>query len=174
MALSRNEGDQRMTQMTQGVDPAHFRATMGCFLTGVTIITSTGRSGPTGMTANSFTSVSLDPCQVLVCIKAKSATGASIRESGRFAVNLLAAGQSDLAWHFAKPADDRFAGIDYALDENGLPLMSGSLAHMICAVNHIHKSGDHDIFIGNVLSCGNGTAQPLAFLRGKMHDYVGA
>lgn len=163
-----------MTQALHSVDPSHFRATMGCFLTGVTIITSAGRAGLTGLTANSFTSVSLDPCQVLVCIKAKSATGASMRESGHFAVNLLAAGQSDLAWRFAKPSDDRFAGVDYHLDDHGLPIIQGALAHMLCEVAQIHESGDHDIFIGNVLSCSNGTAQPLAFLRGKMHDYVGA
>ncbi len=156
------------------IDPMAFRSVMGCFLTGVTIVTSAGDKGLTGLTANSFTSVSVKPCQILVCIKSESVTGATIRESGYFAVNLLAAGQDELAWRFAKPSDDRFAGIDYRLDAHGLPLLDGALAHLTCAVDRIHASGDHDIFIGIVLACESGTAQPLAFLRGKMHDYVGA
>lgn len=160
------------TSKADAVDPAAFRATMGCFLTGVAIITSAGEAGPTGLTANSFTSVSLDPCQVLVCIKARSVTGAAIRWSGRFAVNLLAAGQADLAWRFARPAEDRFAGVDHRLDAHGSPLLTGAIATLGCALDHIHASGDHDIFIGNVLSCENGQAPPLAFLRGKMHDYA--
>ncbi len=163
-----------MTPCASTVDPAAFRAVMGCFLTGVTIVTSVGRDGMTGLTANSFTSVSLDPCQILVCIKAKSVTGATIRDSGRFAVNLLAAGQGDLAWRFAKPSDDRFACVDYTRDPNGLPLLSGSLAHLICELDRVHASGDHDILIGNVVACENRLAQPLAFFRGKMHDYAAA
>ena len=159
---------------SENADPATFRAAMGCFLTGVTIITSIGRSGPTGLTANSFTSVSLDPCQVLVCIKSRSVTGAAIRGSGLFGVNLLAAGQSDLAWRFARPADDRFAGVDHQFDAHGLPLLAGAVATLACALDHVHTSGDHDIFIGNVLSCQNGPAAPLAFFRGKMHDYAAA
>lgn len=161
-----------MSHSAEIVDPGAFRASMGCFLTGVTIVTSLGEGGPTGLTANSFTSVSLQPCQVLVCIKAKSATGAAIRQSGRFAVNLLAAGQSDLAWRFARPAEDRFAGIDYQPDAHGLPLLKGAVATLACALDHVHTSGDHDIFIGNVLSCESGQAPPLAFLRGRLHDYA--
>ncbi|MDB5644193.1 MAG: flavin reductase [Hyphomicrobiales bacterium] len=163
-----------MTRSSATVDSATFRAAMGCFLTGVTIVTSAGREGLTGLTANSFTSVSLDPCQILVCIKAKSVTGAAIRDCGRFAVNLLAAGQSDLAWRFAKPADDRFAGVAFTQNENGIPLLSGSLAHLVCELDRIHASGDHDILIGNVLACENTLVQPLAFFRGKMHDYAAA
>ena len=154
------------------IDPTSFRAAMGCFLTGVTIVTSVGEDGMTGLTANSFTSVSLDPCQILICIKSKSATGATIRESARFAVNFLSAGQGDLAWRFAKPSDNRFAGIDYALEDNGLPLLTGSLAHMVCALDRVHESGDHDIFIGNVLACASGSGRPLAFFRGEIRDYA--
>lgn len=156
------------------IDPMVFRSVMGCFLTGVTIVTSAGEAGLTGLTANSFTSVSVKPCQILVCIKSESVTGATIRERGFFAVNLLAAGQDDLAWRFAKASDNRFAGLDYQLDPQGMPLLAGALAHISCAVDCIHASGDHDIFIGNVLACESGAAQPLAFLRGKMHDYVDA
>ena len=163
-----------MTGSPRTVDPGAFRAAMGCFLTGVTIITSASQSGPTGLTANSFTSVSLDPCQVLVCIKARSATGATIRESGLFAVNLLAAGQSDLAWRFARAAEDRFADVDFHLDAHGLPLLAGAVATLACALDHVHTSGDHDIFFGNVLACESGQASPLAFFRGKMHDYAAA
>jgi flavin reductase (DIM6/NTAB) family NADH-FMN oxidoreductase RutF len=161
-----------MTVPIHSLDPDTFRAAMGCFLTGVTIVTSVGGSGMTGLTANSFTSVSLDPCKVLVCIKSRSATGLTIRESAKFAVNFLSAGQGDLAWRFAKPCDDRFAGIDFACDKNGLPLLAGSLAHIVCALDCIHESGDHDIFIGDVLACSSASGKPLAFFRGQMCEYA--
>ena len=154
------------------IDPNTFRAAMGCFLTGVTIVTTVGRRGMAGLTANSFTSVSLDPCKILVCIKSQSATGITIRESLKFAVNFLSAGQGDLASRFAKPFDDRFAGVEYARDENGLPLLTGSLAHIVCALDRIYESGDHDIFIGDVLACASASGKPLAFFQGKMCDYV--
>ena len=160
-----------MTKDGSAVDPLLFRSAMGCFLTGVTIVTSADAKSLTGLTANSFTSVSVSPCQVLVCIKSSSMTGAIIRERGLFIVNLLASGQSDLAWRFAKPSDDRFAGLDFILDENGLPHLSGALAHFSCSVDRIHASGDHDVFIGNVHTCQSHAGEPLAFLRGKLHDY---
>jgi 3-hydroxy-9,10-secoandrosta-1,3,5(10)-triene-9,17-dione monooxygenase reductase component len=152
------------------IDPIAFRSAMGCFLTGVTIVTSAGAQGPTGMTVNSLTSVSLVPCQILVCLKLDSLTGASIRESGRFAVNLLANDQKDLAMRFARPAPNRFEGADYTLDEHGVPLLGGALAHLVCDLDCVHVSGDHDIFIGNVRACGHAAVEPLAFFKGRMCD----
>lgn len=163
-----------MNAQAQAIDPASFRSAMGCFLTGVTIVTSSGADGLTGMTVNSLTSVSLSPCQILVCLKTGSVTGASIRESGRFAVNLLASAQKDLAMRFARPAPDRFADVDYRLDENGAPLLSGALAWLVCDLDCVHASGDHDIFIGNVRACDHAPAEPLAFFKGRMCDFVAA
>jgi 3-hydroxy-9,10-secoandrosta-1,3,5(10)-triene-9,17-dione monooxygenase reductase component len=156
------------------VDPVSFRSAMGCFLTGVSIVTSAGASGLTGMTVNSLTSVSLSPCQILVCLKTGSVTGASIRESGRFAVNLLTRDQRQVAFRFAQPAHNRFEGVDYVLDESGIPLLNGSLAHLLCELACVHPSGDHDIFIGNVRSCHHAQAEPLAFYKGRLREYVEA
>jgi 3-hydroxy-9,10-secoandrosta-1,3,5(10)-triene-9,17-dione monooxygenase reductase component len=163
-----------MNAKAQVIDPVAFRSAMGCFLTGVTIVTSAGAEGLTGMTVNSLTSVSLVPCQILVCLKAGSVTGSSIRESGRFAVNLLAGDQKDLAMRFAGPAPDRFDGVDFELHENGIPLLGGALAWLICDLDCVHVSGDHDIFIGNVRACDHAPAEPLAFFKGRMCDFAAA
>jgi 3-hydroxy-9,10-secoandrosta-1,3,5(10)-triene-9,17-dione monooxygenase reductase component len=158
--------------MNATLDPSTFRAAMGHFLTGVTVVTSSSQNGMFGMTVNSLTSVSLEPCQILVCLKLSSATGQAIRESGRFAVNLLAHDQEHLARRFARPADDRFAEIDYELDSSGIPLLRGSLAHMVCDLDFVHPSGDHEIFIGNVRACQYTSTHPLAFFKGSMSQYV--
>jgi 3-hydroxy-9,10-secoandrosta-1,3,5(10)-triene-9,17-dione monooxygenase reductase component len=163
-----------MDAQAQVIDPLEFRSAMGCFLTGVTVVTSAGREAPTGMTVNSLTSVSLVPCQVLVRLKAGSVTGASIRESGRFVVNLLAGDQKDLTMRFARPAPDRFEGVDYELQENGAPLLGGALARLICDLDCVHASGDHEIFIGNVRACDHAPAEPLAFFKGRMCDFAAA
>lgn len=155
------------------VNPADYRAAIGHFVTGVTVVTSAGERGPTGMTVNSLTSVSLDPCQLLVCLKRASVTGRSIRESGKFAVCLLNDQQKDIAMRFAKPASERFEGIPHRLDGSGVPIIDGSLASIVCDVEAIHASGDHDIYIGMVRSCTSAGSDPLVFFKGSF-DLVGA
>jgi 3-hydroxy-9,10-secoandrosta-1,3,5(10)-triene-9,17-dione monooxygenase reductase component len=163
-----------MNAQASVIDPLAFRSAMGCFLTGVTIVTSAGSEGLTGMTVNSLTSVSLNPCQLLICLKTGSVTGTSIRESGRFAVNLLASGQGDLAVRFARPAPDRFEGVGFSLDACGVPILAGALAHLVCELDCVHASGDHDIFIGNVRACTHSADQPLAFHKGRIRDFMAA
>jgi len=156
------------------VSPQMFRATMGRFATGVTIITSAGEGGAlVGMTVNSLTSVSLDPCLLLVCLKRGSITGAAIRARRSFAVNLLAADQADLALRFARPVEDRFAGLGVALTDQGVPLIDGAAAHIVCDLHSITEIGDHDVIFGQVTrSVHDNAAEPLVFRGGGFGRYT--
>lgn len=155
------------------VTPQSFRAAMGRFTTGVTIITSASGENLVGMTVNSLTSVSLDPCLLLICLRKGSITGDAIRQHGSFAINLLADHQDALAMRFARPADDRFSGTGYTLDERGIPLIDGCSAHIVCDVYSITPAGDHDIFIGQVVSSlHDETTEPLVFRGGAFGTYT--
>jgi 3-hydroxy-9,10-secoandrosta-1,3,5(10)-triene-9,17-dione monooxygenase reductase component len=121
-----------------------------------------------GMTANSLTSVSLDPCLLLICPRRGSLTGEAIRKRKAFAVNLLANEQSDVSRRFIGRLDQRFHGIDVRLDEIGLPLLPQSLAHFSCFLHAIYPGGDHDIMLGKVVACEAREGEPLLFYRGDV------
>ncbi|MFC0408815.1 flavin reductase family protein [Roseomonas elaeocarpi] len=149
-----------------------FRAAMGCFTTGVTIVTSCSTAGPVGMTANSLTSVSLDPSLLLVCLKKGGLTGEAIRAHRSFAINLLAEAQEDLAMRFARPSDNRFGGVEVDWDARGVPLIHGSAAHIVCDLHAVHDAGDHEIFLGQVVSSVHDKAiEPLVFRAGRFGTY---
>jgi 3-hydroxy-9,10-secoandrosta-1,3,5(10)-triene-9,17-dione monooxygenase reductase component len=153
------------------VDPGRFRAAMGAFATGVAIITTRTAEGCHGMAVNSLTSVSLDPCLLLFCVKHGSKTGAAIRERRTFAVNLLAGDQHHLVKQFCANPEDRFAGVPMALSECGLPVLQGSLAHLCCTIEDVHVSGDHDIVVGRVHALAENGGEPLVFFRGRYGGY---
>lgn len=153
------------------VDPMKFRAAMGAFATGVAIITTRTDESSHGMAVNSLTSVSLDPCMVLFCVKHGSKTGAAVRERGAFAVNLLSRDQHHLVKQFCANPEDRFAGVPMVLSECGLPVLGGSLAHLCCTIVDVHVSGDHDIVVGRVHALGEQGGDPLVFFRGRYGDY---
>jgi flavin reductase (DIM6/NTAB) family NADH-FMN oxidoreductase RutF len=136
------------------VDKAHFRQVVGAFATGVTIIT-TGRDGNFhGMTANAFSSLSLDPTLVLVCVDNKARSHDIIERAGFFNVNILSEGQQELSRVFASrelPESHALHGIDFDIGANGVPLLKGCLATMQCRVYSRHDAGDHAIFVGEVL-----------------------
>jgi 3-hydroxy-9,10-secoandrosta-1,3,5(10)-triene-9,17-dione monooxygenase reductase component len=155
------------------IDPMQFRAAMGAFATGVAIITTRTDEGCHGMAVNSLTSVSLDPCMVLFCVKHGSKTGAAIKERGAFAVNLLAGEQQHLVKQFCANPEDRFAGVPMVLSECGLPVLGGSLAHLCCTIVDIHVSGDHDIIVGRVHALAENGGDPLVFFRGRYGGYHG-
>jgi len=135
------------------LDPRGLRDAFGSFMTGVTVVTTTNEDGtPVGFTANSFSSVSLDPPLLLVC-PAKSLTCyQSFQESGRFAVNILSTGQEDLSILFARPCEDRFAEIEWNKSQLGNPLLSGVAARFDCKVHQWIDSGDHAVVIGEIVS----------------------
>lgn len=154
------------------VDPLVFRRAMGNFATGVAVVTALWNGEYHGMTMNSLTSVSLDPCMLLVCAKRGSATGAAAAGSGEFVVNLLAAEQKELSARFVGAFEDRFSEVDIETTATGTPMLAGALAHIGCEVVDIHPAGDHDIIVGKVAFCRNHEGQPLVFYKGEFGSFV--
>lgn len=153
----------------EGADARTFRDALGCFATGVTVITAMTPSGqPVGLTANSFTSLSLDPPLLLVCI-AKSVSSAAVFETvGRFAVNVLQIGQQPTSNRFAGKSDDRFSATPWVVGEFGTPVLTGSLASFECAWEAVHDGGDHFILVGRALKAMfEPRRDPLLYFRGK-------
>jgi flavin reductase (DIM6/NTAB) family NADH-FMN oxidoreductase RutF len=157
-------------------DPAfstrEFRDTLGCFATGVTVITTSGSEHPYGMTANAFSSVSIEPPLVLVCVMDGTEGSASIRRNGVFAVNVLGAEQEGLSRYFASRDRPRgwetFEGISYRRVETDSPVIDGSAAYFDCRLVDAHPAGDHIVFIGEVLALGvYPEIQPLLFHHGR-------
>jgi len=137
-------------------DTVQLRSVLGRFATGVTVVT-TGSETPCGMTANSFTSVSVDPPLVLVCVTRGSALYRALLREGSFAVSVLGAHQEDLARYFADHARPRgaaeFAAVDWSPGPStGAPVLHGALAWFDCTVVASYEGGDHEIFLGSVLA----------------------
>lgn len=150
------------------IDPRALRDAFGTFATGVTVITTRQSDGtPRGFTANSFTSVSLAPPLLLVCL-AKSAHSCEVfAEAPHFAVNVLAEGQKALSGLFASRAADKFQNCDWTKGLNDVPLLSGALAQFSCARHRLVDAGDHLILIGRVVDLQLGEGQPLGYFRGN-------
>ena len=162
-----------MTTQASGVDERLYREAIAHFATGVTVITTLREGKPAGMTASAVASVSLDPVLLLICISNRIPTHEAIEQSRGFVVNVLGQGQEDLALRFARPAEDKFAGI--ALKEgHELPILGDAIAHFVCDVHERFPGGDHSIFIGLVRECGVVPGKrPLLYFQSKfgaLHD----
>jgi flavin reductase len=155
-------------------DTAALRGCFGAFATGVTVVTA-GRTIPRGMTANSFTSVSLDPPLVLICVLRQAAIHAAILEERAFAISVLSAHQGPVARYFADRSRPRgpgeFDGVDFEPGlKTGAPILSGALAWMECELAAVHDGGDHSIFLGSVLDPGlSAKNDALLFFGGGFH-----
>ena len=148
------------------MDMRDYRRALGSFPTGVTIVTAFDRSGePWGLTANSFTSVSLDPPVISVCVAKSGRVFPTLAASDRFAVSILSAGQKALALHFASNVENRFTGTDWTGGQ-GAPLLPGASAHLDCAVHGRVDAGDHEILLGRVLHYAYAPVPPLVYCRG--------
>ncbi len=153
-----------------GSEPRVLRDALGCFATGVTVVTTIDADGePVGLTANSFTSVSLDPPLILFSLARTSANLATFETAGKFAVNVLHIGQQPVGGKFATKGIARFDDVDWAQrGENGSPILAGSLASFDCHTHAIHDGGDHLIFIGHVDHAWfEPYRDPLLYFRGK-------
>jgi 3-hydroxy-9,10-secoandrosta-1,3,5(10)-triene-9,17-dione monooxygenase reductase component len=150
------------------VDPARFRSVMGHFATGVTVVTATTTDGPVGMTANAVCSLSLDPLLLLVAFDNEARTLPAVRATGRFGVNVLAAGQADLARLFASklPESEKFAGVPHTVHD-GIPVIEDALAWVGCRLERLIPGGDHTIGIGAVEAAEAGAGAPLLWYRGS-------
>lgn len=153
----------------EGRDARTFRDALGCFATGVTIVTAMdGEGKPIGLTANSFTSVSLDPPLLLVCIANNAGSAPALEGAERFAVNVLQIGQQLTSNRFAGKGEDRFGATPWAVGEFGTPVLTGSLASFECERHAVHEGGDHFILVGRVLKASfEPQRDPLLYFRGK-------
>lgn len=135
------------------VEAKQFKSALKLWASGVTVVTTQGRDDqPRGMTATAFSSVSLEPPQILVCLNQSTDTGAALLESRRFAVNILNAAQEDVSNQFAGSTsqEQRFAGIAWQPGENGAPILSEALAALECRVVQQVQAGSHWVIIGEV------------------------
>lgn len=152
------------------IDQREFRNTVGCFATGITVITTVDDEGnPVGLTANSFTSLSLDPPMVLFCIDRKVASFDAFHANRHFAVNILAAGQQEVSQRFARSGPEKWSGVEFETWGSGCPILADCVANLECEIDSIYEGGDHVILIGLVtrMACHDGNLEPLLYFRGK-------
>lgn len=149
------------------LDPKMLRNAFGSYMTGVTVITATSKDGtPVGFTANSFTSVSLDPPLLLVC-PAKSLSSFEVfANCDSFVVNILSEDQQNISNIFAGSKDDRFSQISWHKDEQGNPVIDGALTHFSCKTDRNLEAGDHNLLVGEVLSFSNREGHGLGYASG--------
>jgi flavin reductase (DIM6/NTAB) family NADH-FMN oxidoreductase RutF len=154
------------------LDPLRWRHLIGNWATGVCVVTSTVDGAPRGCTANSLTSVSLDPILLLVCFDYGSNTLAAVRATRRFCLNVLAAGQEHLSRHFACKGteEEKFAGIAYRLHDD-VPVLDGCLVWIVCEVQREVPGGDHAIVLAHPRAGDAGGGEsPLLFFRSAYHE----
>jgi len=148
------------------VSSADFRAALSRFASGVTVVTTKDAAGKTfGITVSAFCSVSLEPPLVLICIEKTTGSHHAFEESGRFTVNILADEQAPVSEHFATLVEDKFASVDHAVDEHGVPLLPSSLAMLQCSLFKTLDGGDHSIFLGLVEHVIVRDASPLVYFK---------
>lgn len=177
--MTATERDAPAGTTPRGV-PGHreLRGVLGMFATGITVVTA-GDDMPRGMTANSFTSVSLRPPLILVCVQRDAAMHEAIQECGAFAVSVLSAHQEPVARHFANRArprgEEEFALVDWVPGaRTGTPVVTDALAWLECRLAAVHEGGDHSIFVGQVLGAGRGDGgDALLYFAGGFHRLPG-
>lgn len=156
------------------VDTLRYRQVIGHFPTGVAIVTCYGPEGPTGLTTNAITSVSLEPPLLLVCFDNASRTLPAVRRARRFCVNVLRAGQEDLARVFASKRipREKFEAVTHA-EAHGVPVIDGALAWLACDLVALHAAGDHTIGIGGITQMdADPRGEPLVFFRGEYGTFA--
>jgi flavin reductase (DIM6/NTAB) family NADH-FMN oxidoreductase RutF len=153
------------------LDPREFRSHLGCFATGVTIITALGGRGQMlGVTANSFNSVSLDPPLVLFSLDRRAYSLWDFLSTGHFAVNILAEDQHELSNRFARTMSDKWSGVEWQTWDHGCPILAHCHANFECSIAYTYAGGDHVIFVGRVERMAYDDARrPLLYYRGAYH-----
>jgi flavin reductase (DIM6/NTAB) family NADH-FMN oxidoreductase RutF len=149
-------------------DSRAFRDTLGCFATGVVVVTTRTADGrPEGLTVNSFASVSLDPPLVLFSVDRKGRCAECFAESAHFAVHVLGAAQRELSRTFSRSGGVDWSRIAWTPAADGSPLLDGEIATLQCSVHAVHEGGDHLIVVGRVLRLQHAPGDPLLYFRGK-------
>ncbi len=158
------------------ISPDDFRNTLSRFASGVTVVTTKDAAGNLhGITVSAFSSVSLEPPLVLICIEKATGSHYAFIESKMFVVNILSAEQVTLSERFASQIAGKFDGIDLTHNVDGLPLLSGCLANLECRVVDVCDGGDHTIFVGEVENSAVFDGDPLVYFRsdyGRLGDRI--
>ena len=150
------------------VSPHEFRETLGRFASGVTVLTISHGGERRGMTANAFVSVSLTPPLILVSVAASATMHSRMLDSERFGINVLSTAQQALSRHFSGKPDE---GLSVPwMDHEGLPLIGGAVAQLVCRKVEGHAAGDHTLFIGEVQYSRYTDDDPLLYFRGEYHE----
>lgn len=158
---------------TPGPDTSRaYRDALGCFGTGVTVVTTRTDRGPLAMTANSFASVSLDPAMVLWCAAKRSLRHPAFAAALDYAIHVMADDQQDIALHFARSGED-FAPVDWSQNSNGVPILQGCLARFECRRMALHDAGDHTIIVGQVLCATHRPGSGLMYKHGRYGGFAG-
>lgn len=156
------------------IERNELRRVMGHFATGVTIITTISKDGaPFGLTANAFTSVSLDPPLLLISVDKKAESYPYFEESKVFTVNILGQEQEGLSRRFAVSGGDKFQGVAYRAGANGAPILEGALAFLECRLYAVYAGGDHTLFLGEIDEAETREIKPLIFYRGGYRTLEG-
>jgi flavin reductase ActVB len=153
--------------MTDRLHAADFKAALARFASGVTILTMRDADGTDhGMTATAFSSLSLSPPLILVCIARDASMFEPLKQAQRFAVNILSDEQKEVSRAFAAKDIDRFEGFIFERGIEDVPILVGAHAHLECRVHARHEAGDHTIIVGEVEACATGEGTPLLYYRG--------
>ena len=151
-----------------GIDSRELRRILGHFATGVTVITTKDIAGsPFGLTANAFTSLSLKPPLVLVCVDKGAQCYSCFVEPNVFTVNFLSEGQEEISRRFATKGADKFAGLKWHEGENGTAVLEGTIGHLDCKIVQTYEGGDHTIIVGEILNGAATSDRPLLFFKGR-------
>ena len=152
------------------IDTRELRDAFGCFATGITVITTVDTAGALyGVTANSFTSLSLEPPLCLFCLDYRALSFDAFRSSPYFAVNVLSEDQQEISANFARSSEDKWQGIAYETWRTGAPILPGCIANLECAREAVHEGGDHVIIVGRVtgMAYEDGNCRPLLYYKGR-------
>jgi flavin reductase (DIM6/NTAB) family NADH-FMN oxidoreductase RutF len=149
-------------------DPTAFRAAMGLLPTGVTIVTATGPEGPAGATANAVSSLSIEPMLMLACLDRGSRTLLAVQAANCFGINVLHAGQEEVARRFATkaPVPEKWQGVAWS-ERDGVPAVEDALVFAACELRDVIAGGDHVIVTGEVTALGAAAGDPLVFHDGE-------
>jgi len=156
--------------VSMNFDARELRNTLGRFATGVTVITTVDEKGELfGVTANSFSSLSLDPPLVLFCLDLKALSFDAFQTATHFNINILTDEQEELSSHFAKSGTDKWTGVNYGTSESGCPVLPDCITTLECSKRDVHDGGDHVIIVGEVENFSNDSEgrRPLLFFQGR-------
>jgi 3-hydroxy-9,10-secoandrosta-1,3,5(10)-triene-9,17-dione monooxygenase reductase component len=161
-------GEPTTAEGCEAVDPAAFRAALGHFCTGVTVVTAAGTEGPAGFACQAFAAVSLEPPLVLFCPTRSSRSWPVIERAGTFCVNVLAREQVAASALFGSRRADKFDAVAWSPSPGGAPVIDGVLTWIECTIEAVHEAGDHFIVVGRVVALGGSSdRRPLLFHRGR-------